>query len=133
MIKFENEKLESNNRVIYIFYGLEKIKTKVEDMTKVEKLFSAIKKYERSNMIFCDSTKSLKTLDYDQWYTQYKNNTEGIWIGRGFVEQQNFRVSKITKEMSANYPNNYGYCLQEGSAELIKLIEFGDILKEEEE
>ena len=84
-------------------------------------------------MIFCDSTKNLKTLDFDQWYSKNKNNTDGIWIGRGFGEQQNFRVSKITKEMNAIYPNNYGFYLSESNAELMKVLEFGDILSQEDD
>jgi len=131
MLDLENKKIASTSRVIYIFYGIERLKTKLEDMTKVENLFTLIKKKESSNIIFCDSSKNLKTLDYDSWYTKYKTNTEGIWIGRGFIDQQSFRISKITKEMSVNYKNNYGYCVQEGSAELIKLIEFGTYLEEE--
>ena len=79
-------------------------------------------------MIICDSGKALKSLDYDTWYSDIKNATDGIWIGRGFADQQNFRISKVTKEMSANYANNYGWYISESSAELMKVIEFNETL-----
>ena len=112
---------------------MEKLKSKVENTKQIEELFINIKKHENSNMIFCDSTKNLKSLDLESWYSKTKNNTDGIWIGKGFGEQQNFRVSKITKEMTATYPNNFGFCLKESNAELIKVIEFNDILSLEDE
>ena len=118
--------------VLYIFYGLEKIKAKAES-ANMEALFNEIKSSENSNMILCDSTKNFKTLDMDVWYSKVKNSTDGIWVGKGFAEQQNFRIAKITKEMQQKYPNNYGFYISESNAELIKLIEFNDILSEENE
>lgn len=134
MLDFENNSNTNKEyKILYIFYGLEKLKSKVEDTKQIEELFINIKKHENSNMIFCDSTKNLKSLDLESWYSKTKNNTDGIWIGKGFGEQQNFRVSKITKEMTATYPNNFGFCLKESNAELIKVIEFNDILSLEDE
>ncbi len=134
MLDFEkNSNINKEYKILYIFYGLEKLKSKVEDIKQVEELFMNIKKQENSKIIFCDSTKNLKALDLDSWYSKVKNNTDGIWIGKGFGEQQNFRVSKITKEMTASYPNNFGFCLKESNAELIKVIEFNDLLGLEEE
>ena len=77
--------------------------------------------------------KKLKSLDLDKWYSQVKNNSDGIWIGNGFGEQQNFRLSKVTKEHTAKYSNNYGFCIKESTAELMKVLEFNDMLQGEDE
>ena len=122
----------SKYKILYIFYGLEKLKSKV-DPTKIESLFKEVKASENSTMIFCDSTKGFKSLDFDNWYSKIKNNTDGIWVGKGFGEQQNFRVSKLTKEMTSNYSNNYGFCLIESNAELIKLLDFNGTLNQKED
>ncbi|HBA37655.1 MAG TPA: type VII secretion protein EssC, partial [Firmicutes bacterium] len=127
----ENPEYKSYQK-IYIFYGLEKIKAKV-NTSKLEKLFNDVKSSDSSRIVIADSSKSLKTMDLDVWYSKIKNNTEGIWIGKGFAEQQNFRISKITKEMNENYANNYGFSITEANAELIKLIDFNDLQKEDEE
>ena len=67
--------------IMYIFYGLEKLKSKV-DVSKIETLFSEIKSSEHSRAIVADSTKSLKNMDLDIWYSKLKNNTDGIWVGK---------------------------------------------------
>lgn len=132
LIAIEENPENNKYNIIYIFYGLEKLKSKA-DTSKIEKLFGAIKSTENSTMLICDSSKSLKSMDLDIWYSKVKNNTDGIWIGRGFGEQQNFRLSRITKEMSAEYPNNFGFYVSESNAELMKILEFSNQTKEEQD
>ncbi|MEE3342495.1 MAG: type VII secretion protein EssC [Bacilli bacterium] len=134
MIEFENNQ-NSNNQynVIYVLFGLDKLKNKIESVSKLETLLGAIKKSENSNVIFLDSSKNLKALEFDSWYSQLKNNSDGIWIGDGFGEQQSFRLSKVTKEHTAKYPTNYGFCIKESDAELMKVLEFNDLIKEDDE
>lgn len=127
----ENPENKKYNK-LYVFYGIEKLKSKTEP-SKIEKLLNAIKTAENSNMIFCDSSKNLKAMDMDLWFSKIKNNTDGIWIGKGFAEQQNFRLSRITKEMSADYKNNFGFFINESNAELIKVLEFNNLNREGDE
>jgi S-DNA-T family DNA segregation ATPase FtsK/SpoIIIE len=116
-------------RILYIIYGMERLKTK-STVSKLEAFFNEVKVNENSTMILCDSAKSLKSLDFDTWYTKVKNNTDGIWIGNGFGEQQNLRISKISKEMMQTIAKNYGYAVNESSAELMKVLEFNDMLEQ---
>jgi len=132
LTEIQKDENNSKYRILYVFYGLEKLKQKATT-SKIDSLFKAIKASENSTMIFCDSTKSLKSLDFDSWYSTVKNNSDGIWIGKGFSEQQNFRISKITKEMNTIYPNNYGFALSENNAQLMKVLEFNDIINQEDE
>ena len=108
---------------------MDKIKSKVESKI-LDSFFTAVKASENANVIVIDGVKILKALDYDQWFTKIKNQSDGIWIGKGFGEQQFYRVTKITKEMTAAYPNNYGFCIKESEVELIKVIEFNDMLQQ---
>ena len=130
----ELEKNPQNNKykILYVFYGVERLKTKVP-IDKLDNFFTTIKNSENSAVVLCDGVKNLKNLDFDTWYSKIKNNTDGLWIGKGFSEQQVFRISKITKEMSLNYSNNYGFYLNEGSVNLVKLIEFNKLLSKEED
>ena len=129
LIAIEENPENKKFNILYIFYGLEKLKSKA-DPAKIEKLFGSIKTTENSMMIMCDGAKNLKSLDLDMWYSKIKNNTDGLWIGRGLGEQQSFRMTRITKEMSADYPNNFGFYISESNAELIKLLEFKTLSKE---
>ena len=120
-------------KYIYVFYGLEKIASKVSSTKVLEDLVNYVKINEHSHMIFSDSSKGLKALDYDAWYSKAKNSTDGLWIGSGFSDQQILRVSKLTKEMGNRYANNYGYLDADSMPELVKLIEFTDVVEEEED
>lgn len=132
LVLLNNNEKYKQNQLLYIIYGAEKLKVRATS-TKIESLCSSIKTSENSNIIICDSTKNLKSIDFDKWYTEIKNNSDGIWIGSGLAEQQTFRISKITKEMSLKYNNNYGFSINENDADLIKLIEFNDNINKDDD
>ena len=115
-----------NSSFTYIIYGIEKLKGKVDE-NLLERCFSKLIDNDRNNIILCDSNKGFKAIDFDPWYAKIKNNTDGIWIGKNLDEQQVFRISKLTKEMTASYPNNFGFIIEENEAELVKLIEFHSV------
>ena len=126
-MEIEGKEEYSSYHFIYILYGIEKLKSKVNDQI-LEKFINNVSNSEHSNMILCDSSKGFKTIEYDAWYTKIKNNSEGIWIGKNLEEQQVFRISKLTKELIASYTNNYGFCIEENDAKLMKVIEFNNEL-----
>ena len=131
---FKVDSNPSNNKfkLIYILYGLEKLKNKVNTKS-LEEFLNHVRTNENSILILCDSMKGIKSIEYESWYTKIKNNSDGIWIGKGFGEQQVFRISKLTKEMQNKYPNNYGFWVNENNADLIKLLEFNKGLLGEEQ
>ena len=118
-------------KLVYVFYGIEKLKSKVE-VKLIEDLFEEIRNSENGRLIIADSSRNLKAIELEPWYSKVKNNTDGIWVGKGLTEQQSFRISKITKDMQLNYTNNYGYCMVESDAILVKLIESSTIERDDE-
>ncbi|MBQ6405023.1 MAG: type VII secretion protein EssC [Bacilli bacterium] len=133
MNKIEEDLRNRNKRFIYVFYGIEKITKKISNTSLMDTLVNHVKNNEHSNMIICDSNKSLKALEDSSWYYKSKNITDGLWIGKGFDDQQVLKINKMTKEMSRSYPNNYGYLDIDSTPELVKLIEFTKIIEEEGE
>lgn len=115
---------QENKNTILIIYGVNKLKSLFSDTKKIENLFNKSKTLENFNLILCDGAKKLKEIDYDSWYTNIKNNTDGIWIGKGFGDQSVFRINRLTREMNNNYKNDYAYCVTESDAELMKVISF---------
>ena len=128
----EKEENKTKN-YLYIFYGVEKLKTVLTGTTNLESLFDSIKKTDNNFVLMCDAAKSFKNLDYDSWYSKVRNNTDGLWVGKGFNDQTVLKVGKFTKEMEKKYPNNYGYLVSESSPELVKLIEFIESNETEED
>ena len=120
-------------KYIYVLVGVEKLKGRLSSTKELEKLINNIRNNDHSHMIMCDAAKSLKALNFDAWYGKARNPNDGLWIGKGFSDQQIFRIGKLTKEMSKSYTNNYGYLSADNTPELVKLIELTDVVEEEEE
>ena len=131
LIKIEESDATRAKHYIYVFYGIEKIKSKISSTTVLENLINYVKTNEHSYIILGDSSKALRSLDYENWYIKARNAADGLWIGKGFGDQQIFRIGKLTKEMSRNYTNNYGYLDSDSTPELVKLIEFTDVVEED--
>ena len=132
-----NKDLESENkngRTLLIIYGVEKTASKLSNQDILEEISDKIKKSENANLILVDAARKLKALDYETWYSSITTNSDGIWIGKGMDDQSVFSISAITKEMSKKYGNNFGWCIKDQEAELIKLLDFdekGDLKNEE--
>ncbi len=116
-------------KAIYIIMGASKANRKLTDISLMNKLSQSVKSSENTNIIFVDAATMLKGCEFDDWYSNVKNSSSGIWVGRGVYDQSVFRINRVTKEMQANINNNYGYVVSEGETELTKLIEFNDMVE----
>ena len=99
-------------------------------MKKLEIFMNEIKYLENINIVIADDYKKIKKYEYDSWYRMIQNDTDGIWIGTGLSDQNLFKLSKITKEMSSTYKNNFGFVITDGRADLIKTIELEEYRQE---
>ena len=133
ILKIEEDPEKKNNNYLYVFYGAEKLKSKLTDNTVLEKIVTEVKKNEHSHILICDSSKALKSIEMDNWYMKSKNPADGLWIGKGFTDQSIFRIGKITREMNADYGNSYGFLNTDAVPDLVKLIEFKQIEEGDDE
>ena len=109
-------------KAIYILMEANRASKKIEDISLLNNLVKSIKESENTNMIFVDTSTMIKSIDFENWYSDIKNNSSGIWVGRGVYDQATFRINRVTKEMQADIGNNYGYIVSEGESELTKFI-----------
>lgn len=131
-MKKRNEEKNYNGNILFIFYGIEALKLKLPKTDKLGQLIKEIKNDETSKMIVCDGTKGIKAIDMELWYTPVRNNSDGIWIGRGFTDQQFLKVSNL-RDVTSELKSNYGYCVIDQFANYIKLIDFtNDTLEDDD-
>ena len=124
MQKRNENKVPSGN-IIFIVYGMEALKNSLPKTDKLATLFKEIKKDETSRIIACDGTKGMKATDMELWYTPVRNISDGIWIGRGFADQQQYlKASNSPRDTPNEIKSNYGYCVTDQFATLMKCIDF---------
>lgn len=123
LIDYIKQVKENNNiRTVLYFQNFNKFKMKMENK-KLEELTKELKSTENINLIISDDYKKFKKVEFESWYRNIQNDTDGIWIGTGLSDQNLFKLSKITKEMSNSYMNNFGFVIKDGRVELFKTIE----------
>jgi len=109
---------------ILVIYGIERFLNKLNNNDKFQNFMTKLKQIEQVRVIIIDEVNKIKNYLYESWYTTTFSNTEGIWIGKGIVDQNIFKLSTIKKEYMQEIKNDFGYNIQEGSLELIKIINF---------
>lgn len=129
-----NENKETTGNIIFIVYGMEALKNSLPKTDKLATLFKEIKKDETSRIIACDGMKGMKATDMELWYTPVRNISDGIWIGRGFTDQQQYmKASNSPRDTPNEIKKNYGYCVTDQFATLMKCIDFSVESLEEDE
>jgi len=111
-------------KTIIIIYGIQNLKNSLSKTDKLGELFKELKKSSNINVIICDGSRNIKSIESEIWFIPLKNNTDGIWIGKGFQEQQAFRLLSGAKTGTTEVTNSFGFNVTEQSARYIKLIDF---------
>lgn len=126
-VGFVQQLIDSNSNAYsaIIIFGLDKMIGKLEDDSQLFALTELLKKYEKVSLIIVDDGNKLKKYAYEAWFTSIFTNTEGIWIGKGIIDQGIYQISSMDRELQKDIKNNMGYIVSEGYPYLLKFIEFG--------
>lgn len=126
ILDYFNKVIDSkdNTEIICIIHSVSKLKTKLSDQAILSEFTKTIKKSENIHLVLIDDSKKLKSLDYENWYSDIKSNTDGVWVGKGLADQNIFRVSPITKEMMKDNGIYFGYTIKDGTAYQTKMLNF---------
>ncbi len=125
LIDYVNKIKHRDIRTVIYFQDFNKFKIKV-DSKKLETFIKSIRYLENISILIADDYKKIKKFEYEPWYRIIQNDTDGIWIGTGLYDQNVFKLSKLTKDMSSSYNNNFGFVITDGRADLIKTIELSE-------
>ncbi len=110
------------NNLIVIF-GIEKFFTRLDDEHKniFKEILSHNKELLKINFIFVDIPLSFKKYEYDDWYKNSINATDGIWVGGG-INQQYLLKPTIQPATISNIDNDFGVMLKNGTPIVVKLV-----------
>lgn len=88
---------------------------------KIHTMFEKCKSEFNVFFMISESTLGASKYSTEDWYKE-KIQGNGLWIGDGVNDQFTLSVSKRTKDMSIDITNEYGFIINKGKANLIKLL-----------
>lgn len=119
---FLDQKVDGKDiKILCIIAGLEKFQESLFEK-KAKGFFKGIKSLENIHLIFVDSSYKLKKLGYVDWYGQLIDNSNGIWVGPGFMEQTVINCNDYSNKFKEKIDNNFAWVALHGEAELIKIV-----------
>ena len=117
-------------KVLCIIAGLEKFQGSMNE-NKFRGFFKGINTFPNVNLVFVDSSFKLKKVGFEQWYSSITNNSNGIWVGPGFMEQTVISCNDYGNRFKEQINKQFAWIAKNGEADLIKIV--GKREKEDEE
>lgn len=120
----ENVYQDNNNINICMITGLSLILNKIAitDKTKFVQLIDNVKNTQKVKFIIIDSIDNIKTLNYENWFKNNTNLSEGIWLGNGIANQFTLKVTTSSRILRVEVEPNFGYVIKKGKASLTKFL-----------
>ena len=124
-MRFENfldTEIDGKNiKVLCVISGLEKFQGSLNE-NKFKGFFNGIKTLDNVNLIFVDTSYKLKKVGFEPWYSSVTNNSNGIWVGSGFVEQTVIKSSGYDNRFKQSINNQYAWVSQNSNVQLVKIV-----------
>jgi len=105
--------LDNVKKQIIVIYGVKDFISKLDE-TSLSNFKNIIKLNDTLKnvfFIFVDSPESIKLYAYEDWYRQAVDQTKGIWIGNGFIQQSLIKISKLSREDGEEIDNSFGFVI----------------------
>ena len=92
------------------------------EKTNFTNLVNNCKSNGNVRFIVVDSIDGIKGIAFEPWFKADADLAEGIWIGNGIGNQFTLKVTTSSRLLRAELQPGFGYDIQKGKAELIKLM-----------
>lgn len=114
----------TTENTICIITGLNNLLNKMEIVEKTEftKILDSVKNSAQVRFIIVDTIDGIKTLNYEPWYKNNSNLSEGIWLGNGIANQFTLKVTTNSRILRAEVTPGFGYIIKKGKASLTKML-----------
>lgn len=100
------------------FYNNLNAKSKEKLQLILDKGISDYKMY----FIISDTSNSISTYSYENWFKNNVNNNNGIWLGNGIADQYVIKPLKIDNVLRQPISEGFGYVLIGGKPQKIKVL-----------
>ena len=117
---------DANKNYVFVICGIEEFFNAfdAETQRKIKTLISNTKNKKNIRIVFADSVSKLKMFEYEDFYRNCVQAINAIWIGSGVTDQYTIKCSTYNRETRSQIPTDFGYNIDKGNANLIKLLDF---------
>ena len=121
---YNKKMLENAKSIVCIIIGIDSLLSKISKDTKnnFDKLTEIGKALQTIKFVFIDTIDAFKKIEYDNWYRNTVNTSQGIWIGNGISNQFALKITRFTGEIQADIEKGFGYVVKNGVPILTKLV-----------
>lgn len=121
---FNTEIFATTKKITCIIIGINELKNKLsEDLkTKLDDLIKKAQKLSIYSFIIIDSASEIKKVEFDSWYKECVDTSEGVWVGEGINEQFVLKINQRTEEMKLEILEDFCFVLKRGKPRLVKYI-----------
>lgn len=118
--------LLNNNKIVDIIIGVHNYMEELEDLKDLYSSFLIdVKKAKIGTYILFDSANMLQKHEYDSWYQDIVDASNGVWIGDGYDNQNAIKNQTYSREFSKVIGNKFGYVVRKGRPKLIRVLDNG--------
>ncbi len=109
---------------ICIIIGMNKLTTEIKAVGKsLRQILMDAEKTKKYSFIIVESAIKIKSYGFEDWYKNYVTGDTGIWVGNGASEQYVISINLDRRILMQNYGCSFGYVVQKGKANIVKLLE----------
>lgn len=113
---------DKEKRNVIAILGVDKFISEYEkEGDSFENILYTLEQIGNCSIILVENDTKIKNYEYNEWYKNYINKENGIWIGNGIDNQY---VINVTDRY--NLPKcdcSFGYAIKQGNPNMIKLLE----------
>jgi S-DNA-T family DNA segregation ATPase FtsK/SpoIIIE len=122
---YDNSIYANDKKTTIIISGIDSFKNRLntENKSLFGSMFEKIKDLGNINIIISDSIDKIKKYENESWYKSTVTAGNGIWVGNGISEQFTIKLTKITKELREDIPDNFCYVVLHGKVRLTQYVE----------
>lgn len=122
--EFDESVLSDFEERVYVVIGVKRLFEQLSDdgKDKLSVLLDNAHAEYKLHFVFVDTSLSFNGYSYESWYKQHMENSDGLWIGDGVVDQYTFKINKITSDLYEEVENDFGYAISKGKPSLVKIL-----------
>ncbi len=125
---YEKSVLNNSSHNIIIIIGITNLLSRITPEKKAEftKALSALKDLGTYHIVYIENQDKLKQQAYENWYKSSVDNSNGIWLGSGVLDQYCLKLATSPRELREELKPGYGVLIEKGKPFVTKLLEGED-------